>query len=321
MSLASIQKIKSIEKHPNADALEIAQVLNYKCIVKLGQYKHGDLCVFIEPDTILPDAPWASFYKSKSSRVKAIRLRNVWSMGIIESFGNIGYSGEIEEGLDISDIIGVVKYNVPEPQDLQASGPYHCGIPKTDEIRYQSLGTIPYGEIVDITLKIDGQSFSALYNNGEFAVGGRSFLYKLDCHNNYTHNAKQYNLKEKLTRFCIDNNVNLCIRGESHGNGIQKGSHNIHSKLPLSLSFYSVWLIDERRYALKGEKYYIHNIAKELDIPTVPMLENNAVLTPELIYKYDEGIEVIDGKPFEGVVIQYKSGSFKVINKYYDSKK
>jgi RNA ligase (TIGR02306 family) len=338
MPLASIQKVVSVEKHPNADLLDITQVLNYKCITKRDQFKVGDLAIFIEPDSVLPDKPWATFYNSKSNRVKAIRLRGEWSFGIIESLENVGIDRELQcaeklgefhniyvEGLDVTDDLEIIKYEVPQPQDLSASGVYGFGIPKTDETRWQGMREIPYGEICDVTLKIDGQSFSAIYNKaGEEitkAIGGRSFLFKQNIENNYSRNEKRYDVLNKLETFCIANNVNLCIRGESYGLGIQKNSNNPHSKLPLNLAFFSTWLIDERRYATKGHPLYIYDLAPKLGLPTAPILEKDVVLTPELIKKYDEELETVNGVPFEGVVINWKGGSFKVINKKYDSKK
>jgi hypothetical protein len=89
----------------------------------------------------------------------------------------------------------------------------------------------------------------------------------------------------------------------------------------VSLALYSTWLIDERRYARKGDPYYIFNIAPQMGLPTVPMLERDVPLTRELIAKYAEGIAEINGQPFEGVVINWVGGSFKVINLSYDSKK
>jgi hypothetical protein len=81
----------------------------------------------------------------------------------------------------------------------------------------------------------------------------------------------------------------------------------------------------------------------------VPILERDVVLTQELIDKYSVGLKKIDGKPFEGVVINhgdyvieresnimvcpdgverdvggaktYVAHSFKVISKHYDSQK
>lgn len=354
MSLASIQKVVAVEKHPNADLLDITQVINYKCITKRDQFKVGDLVVFIEPDSVLPDKPWATFYNSKSNRVKAIKLRGEWSFGIVEEIEKLGLAqfrktDDItvleenilpqysvlypQEGDDVTEFLGVTKYEVPQPQDLSASGVYGFGIPKTDEDKWQGLRDLPYGEKVDVTLKIDGQSFSALYKdmldaNGVAimdesvcAIGGRSFLFKKNVENNYTRNEKKYNVLAKLALFCRFNHVNLCIRGESYGMGIQSFPHNPHAKLPVDLAFFSTWLIDERRYATKGHPFYIFDLAPKLGFPTVPVLEKDVILTPELIKKYDSDLTTINGVPFEGVVINHANGSFKVINKNYDSKK
>lgn len=335
MKLATIQSIASVEAHPNADLLEIVQVKGYKAIVKKGQWKAGDFCVFIEPDSVLPDKPWAAFYKAKSNRVKAVKLRGQWSFGIVESLnilGDVALRPEnlwaICEGVDVTDHLGIAKYEAPAPQDLAASGPYGFGIPKTDESRWQSFDTLPFGEKVDVTLKIDGQSFSAIWTvdeNGEEvrAIGGRSFLYKLDSINNFTQNQANHDVLNRLSAFCRRQNggAGLCIRGEQYGRGIQKGAHNPHSQLPLGLAFFSTWLISERRYAHKGHPMYIHEIAPKMGLPTVPILEHDVILTPELIKKYSEDLIEVNGKPFEGVVINWSGGSFKVINLSYDSKK
>lgn len=342
MSLASIQRIVSVEKHPGADLLDIAQVLNYRAIVKRDQWKTGELCVFIEPDSVLPQVPWSVFYRSKSNRVKAVKLRGEWSFGIIESVAAVGYTGPVEEGLDITEALGVIKYEAPQPQDLNAAGPFGYGIPRTDESRWNGLRDLPWSALVDVTLKVDGQSWSAfvkldhqltgfgITTHGlepegtlkiERGVGGRSFLYQLDCDNNYTRNERQYGVLDKLEAFCRAKGVSLCLRGESYGVGIQKFAINPHAKLPVALAFYSTWLIDERRYARKGDPYYIFDIAPAMGLPTVPVLERDVPLTRELIARYEEGLETIDGRPFEGVVINWAGGSFKIINRPYDSLK
>lgn len=331
-NLATIQQISNIEVHPNADLLEIASVLGFKCIVKKGQYKIGDLIVFIIPDTCLPDKPWAEFYKQKSSRVRAIRLRNVWSEGIIESIENANYTGEVVVGKDITDDLGVYKYEPPAPQDLSAKGNLPFGIIKTDEYRFNQIDNLPFGELVDVTLKVDGQSGTYYHSKSykdpvlgfipcKFGATSRSLDIKLDCDNNYTKAERRYNILEKLNKYCKNYDVSLAVRGEVFGSNIQAFNINPHKGLPLDWAMFSVWLIDEKRYARKGEQYYFLNIAEEIGLPTVPVLEKDVVLTPELIKKYCEDMTELNGKPFEGVVIQYSGGSFKVINKYYDSKK
>ena len=58
-----------------------------------------------------------------------------------------------------------------------------------------------------------------------------------------------------------------------------------------------------------------------MGLPTVPLLERDVPLTRELIAKYTEGLTEVNGQPFEGVVINWASGSCKAINKHYDAKK
>lgn len=333
MKIASSEKIHTVTKHPNADALDIVGVLGYKAIVKRDQYKVGDLIVFIQPDTVLPDAPWAAFYKSKSSRVKAVKLRGEWSMGIVESIVNVfGFDRICAEGEEISAEIGVVKYDPPAPADLSAKGLLPYGIPKTDEERYQNLGPneIPFGTKVDVTLKIDGQSWTAyakLQEDGSVLTGicGRTLEFKEGVSNNYTALDKKYGILERLVQYAKTHKVSIAIRGESYGQGIQAFKLNPHSSLSKDLAIFSVYLIDEHRYARKGEKFYFVNVAADLGLPTVPVLEQDVVITPELIQKYDEELKEINGKPFEGVVINVEDPayvrSFKVINKYYDSNK
>lgn len=330
MPLASIQPILAVERHGNADLLDVVTVLGYRAVVKRDAWKAGDLCVFIEPDSVLPDLPWAAFYKAKSSRVKAIRLRGEWSFGVVESPTAVGYAGPLTDGLDVTDALGVIKYEAPAPQELNAAGNYVFGIPKTDETRYQSLRhrhELPEdGTLVDVTLKIDGQSWSAICNlpkEGEetLAVGGRSFLYKMDAENNYIRSERKHDVLAKMKRFCSERGVNLCLRAEQYGQGIQKSAQNPHCQHAVGLAFFSTWLIDENRYARKGDPFYIFTIAEEIGLPIVPVIERDVPFSMALLKKYDEGQDLIDGKPFEGVVIQWPGGSFKVINKSYDSKK
>ena len=331
MKLASIESIVSVVKHPNADSLDIVQVLGYKAIVRRDQYKVGDKIVFIQPDTVLPDAPWAAMYKAKSNRVKAIKLRGSWSMGIVESILNV-FTGVVEfmvDGTEVSHLIGVTKYEPPAPADNSAKGLLPFGLPRTDEERYQNLKEeeIPYGELVDVTLKVDGQSLTAYCKRNEQGINvstgicGRTLEFKDDASNNYTRAVEKLQLVDKLAAYCIDNNVSLALRGESYGKGIQAFKENPHASLENGLALFSVFDMDRMQYANKGDRFYFVDVCAELGLPTVTILEKDVVLTKELIEKYDTGIDKINGIPFEGVVINHSKGSFKVINKDYDSKK
>lgn len=333
MKLASIEIVKDIHPHHNADALEIADVLGYQCIVQKGTFNPNDLVVFIQPDTVLPDKSWSEMFKKRSSRVKAIKLRGVWSFGIVMSPATVIDDASLLKSLvcydnvgkDISDVIGVYKYEPPTPQDLSAEGYLPTGLPKTDEERYQNLlDELPFGVECDVTLKIDGSSATYFCRNidgkWETAICSRSLILKKESSNNYTKIAAKYNIIENLEQYCKDNNVNLALRGEIYGQGIQVHNNNPHSKGPIDFAAFNVYNMDTFSYEQIDSEHYYTKVCDKLGIPTVPTLEHTT-LTKELIQKYSADLSKINGNSFEGVVVKYKGGSFKIINLAYDEKK
>jgi len=327
MKLASIEVIQEVNAHPNADKLDIVSVLGYKCVVGKDQFKAGEQVVLIQPDTVLPDAPWAEMFKKKSSRVKAIKLRNEWSFGIVMPISELLDQGFYSIGEEVSEQIGVTKYEPPMPQHLDAAGNLPTGLPKTDEERWQNISDLPFGEKVDITLKIDGSSATyycrknKITHEWETGICTRSMRLKPECDNNYTKVEKKHDILRKLKDYCVEHDVSLALRGEVYGQGIQAHSSNPHSKLPLNFAAFSIYNFDKHEYEAPFGDHYYQNVCKILNIPTVPTIMSNVVLTKELISDFAQGIEKIDGNLFEGVVIKHQKGSFKVINLAYDEKK
>lgn len=54
-ALAYIVKIEEVSPIAGADRIELAKVMDYSVIVKKGEYKPGDLGLYIEVDSVLPD--------------------------------------------------------------------------------------------------------------------------------------------------------------------------------------------------------------------------------------------------------------------------
>jgi RNA ligase (TIGR02306 family) len=335
MKLASIELISEIQPHPNADKLDLAKVLGYICIVERGKYKVNDAVVLIQPDTVLPNEPWAEMFKKRSSRVRAMKLRGVWSFGIVMDHNKIvdpfffaDQYGPVHDyvGVDISHLLGVTKYEAPQPQQLDAKGHLPFGLGKTDEERYQNILDLPFGETVDVSLKIDGQS--ATYycrkdrETGEWHTGicSRSLELKPECGNNYTRINLKYDILSKLLNYCSFRDVSLALRGEIYGSGIQGHASNPHSKLPLDFAAFSVYNFDTFQYENVGSEHYVYKVCSKIEIPTVDILET-VTLTPELIKEYAEVMTEVNGRAFEGVVIKHSQGSFKVINLGYDERK
>lgn len=335
---ASVEIIKSVKPHPNADQLDLVQVLGFQCVTQKELYSERDIVIYIRPDTVLPEEEWAEVYRKYSpKRVKSVKLRGSWSEGIIIPLESVQHKFDKDPtdnwktffkgllGQEISQVLGVKHYEPPIPQDLSAKGGLPYQIPKTDEERWENFdeGKLPFDEKVDITLKIDGASTTIYYNfeDDKFGVTSRSLEFKDDAVNHYTANVERYGIKEKLIAYCKENGVSLALRGESYGAGIQGMKLNPHAKENLNFALFSVYNITNREYERKGSDYYFLNVAAELEIPTVPMVAQDVILTQNVIDLYSTGMKKLDGKYFEGVVVQHANGSFKIINKYYDSQK
>lgn len=168
--LVSIRTIANIEPILNADAIEVAVVDGWKVVTKKGEFKPGDLCVYFEIDSFLPDGvPAWQFLVDKSARIfegvkghklRSIKLRGVVSQGLVlpinfavERFEGSKFDEgqELGEffavGSDISEFLGVKKWEAALPAELvgQAQGLFPSFIRKTDQERCQNLASEIFG--------------------------------------------------------------------------------------------------------------------------------------------------------------------------------
>ena len=81
-----VAEIRSVKPHPNADSLDIAQVLGWQGVVGRGQFKEGQRVVYFPADTKLDpefsDSLGISQYLHKG-RIKPTRLRGEPSFGLV----------------------------------------------------------------------------------------------------------------------------------------------------------------------------------------------------------------------------------------------
>lgn len=125
--LASIQEIKAIESIPGKDRIELAHVQGWTVVVQKGEYKPGDLTVYVEIDSVLPERPEFEFLRSKNFRIKTMKINSktaegiqipVFSQGICFPVtilpGNIidpDLSKELLIGTDVTEALGIKKYD------------------------------------------------------------------------------------------------------------------------------------------------------------------------------------------------------------------
>lgn len=126
--LASIQKIISLEPIEGKDRIELATILGWKVIVGKEEFKVGDLVIYVEYDTILPEKPEFEFLRSrcwskmyKGFRIKNMSMGGVFSQGIVFSLDLISTDhGKFLEGRNVAEQLGVVKYDPEEIRERKA---------------------------------------------------------------------------------------------------------------------------------------------------------------------------------------------------------
>ncbi len=256
--LASIQKIKNIEAIEGADAIEKASVLGWQLVIRKGEFAIGDLCVYCEIDSVMPDKQEFEFVRAKSNRIKTIKLRGQVSQGICFPLSVLPEGMEMEEDMDVTEIIGITKFEPPIPANLagEVKGLFPSFIPKTDETRVQVLQTVldKYeGITCYVTEKLDGSSATFYFNNGEFGVCSRNLDLKFNEDNSMWKFAMENELEDKLREL----NKNIALQGEIIGEGIQKNKYKLKGQ---DVRFFNVFEIDSYSYlSLKETKKCLKN--------------------------------------------------------------
>lgn len=108
-ALAYTVRCGKIEKIEGADNIELMSVLGWKVITKIGEFHEGDLCVYFEIDSKLPEKEWSEFMASKKYKVKTMKLGKfkVISQGLALPISVFGVEIPNEEGVDVTELLGV----------------------------------------------------------------------------------------------------------------------------------------------------------------------------------------------------------------------
>ena len=259
--LASIRRIADIQPIEGADAIVVATIDGWKVVVKKGEFKVGDLAIYLEIDSWVPHelAPFLSkgheprdYNGVKGERLRTIKLRGQVSQGLLLSLDSVKsalFFTLPEEGVDVTETLGIQKWEAPIPAQLQgqAAGTFPTSlIPKTDQERIQNC----FGEIqkrakrfatekvwnaetqtleehpvvvpedfkeptYEGTLKLDGSSCTIFRWEGELRVCSRNLELKINEENkDNTFVAMALKIGERIPN-------GVAIQGELMGPGIQ----------------------------------------------------------------------------------------------------
>lgn len=115
--LAAVKRIDDIQPIAGADAIEAAIIGGYTIVVKKTEgLKKGDLCVYFEVDSILPERPEFEFMSKYRYRLKTIKLRGCVSQGLIIPLNGLPELSamKLKEDMDLTDVLKVKKYESPD---------------------------------------------------------------------------------------------------------------------------------------------------------------------------------------------------------------
>jgi tRNA-binding EMAP/Myf-like protein len=237
--LATIRKIDEIRQIEGADNIELAILDGWSVVVAKDQnYFVGELVVYCEIDSFLPireefeflrKSSYAKMLDQEGFRLRSRKLMGQISQGLLlklEILNSktdpemvVGISKQpwgkqfqlgpydnallLEPGVDVSNLLGIIKYDKPIPANLQGlvKGQFPSFLSKTDEERCLSADTIvitesgkkTIKEIVDTKYSGKVLSHNILINKDEFqyinnhsAMNNNNDWYELELYSGKT---------------------------------------------------------------------------------------------------------------------------------------
>lgn len=326
-----VVKIKKIEKHPNADNLSIATVMDdYQLIIKTGEFSVGQLAGYIPIDTIVPDNDLFYFLCPNASEkyeengeiktrivgkkfeqglvpekfriIKAKKIRGIYSQGLLLNVDGL------KEGDSIVEYFLLKKWEEEEDDDginypVKSKG--QIDPPKTFNIPYYDISNIKKylnclneNEEIILTEKLHGMNASFCHDGENIWSKSRRFFKKEDPEDSWWDIVYRFNLKDKLAEYPF-----MVFFGEIVGQQRKFRYDSLleDGKLLTSIHFFDI-------YDSKTSKYLDYDdrikILDSLKLNKVPELYRGPFLNKEQIYKYAEGKSLLNNSHIrEGVVL------------------
>jgi RNA ligase (TIGR02306 family) len=361
-SVCYVARIGEIIPIPGADNIELALAGGWQAITKKGEYSVGDKVVVATTDAVIPvalsDLMQVTNYLRKGQRVRTVKLRGMYSECLLIPFKYLApkaLENNVEEGHDMMEILGVVKYEAPVRQVQLSSGrkfKYKDNPNFHIYYKFPNLknvaGMFTEEDMVEITRKIHGtnarygivrktslsfmdkvKKFFRLggeWIDYEYVYGSHNVEKGSDSQGFYSTDiwrtiAEKYKIKEKLWELVKDQytveelGAGIVLYGEIYGGGIQK---NYEYGLT-DIEFIGFDFSEDGTYFAPLTAEYAIN--KLMGLPYVERLHfgpwSQEVQDNYVFNNFIEGTKV----PHEGIVIKYHTGQrnkvAKVINPDY----
>jgi RNA ligase (TIGR02306 family) len=346
-NLASVRRIKQLSPIEGADRIEVATVDGWNVVVKKGQFKEGDLCIYFEIDSWVPtevasfltkEGKEPSEYQGvKGERLRTMKLRGQISQGLILPLGVMGLYPE--EGIDVTEALNVLKWE----QEVRSGGgnqPFKAYtnkvfptylFPKTDQERIQNVfEKRPKDHTYEVTVKLDGSSCSIFRYEGKLRVCSRNLEIEIvEQDDGFWTKLWKRLLRKPIKYKNTDNHFvamalkyggdipdGWCFQGELCGPGIQNNYEKLSGK---EFFVYDVINLSTKAYLSPTAR---RKLVTDLGLNHVPVMnfEHRYPDSVEEALIWADSAVSINRSDAEGLVFksnQNPSLSFKVISNNY----
>ncbi|MFD3755705.1 RNA ligase (ATP) [Streptomyces sp. NPDC058622] len=314
----------TVHEHPNADALDLAQVGLYRAVVAKGAYASGEFALYIPEQAVLPPALieelglTGKLAGGSADRVKAVRLRGEISQGLVcrpRALADVDLARAAEQGTDFAELLGITKWSPPVPTTMSGdvvSAPDL--MPWVDIENLQRYpGIFEAGEPVVLTEKLHGTASLFTYVvDGERSLvsskgfGSKGLALKEDERNLYWRAVRGHGVPAVAAALAARlGATRLGIFGEVYGAGVQDLAYGTSVRAAEAPPGYAVFDVSAE---IDGQVRWLDpaGVLAGGELPLVPRLYEGPYELGTVL-ELASGRETVSGRQLhlrEGVVIR-----------------
>ncbi|MFJ9930752.1 RNA ligase, DRB0094 family [Streptomyces misionensis] len=323
-------EVLTVHEHPNADALELAQVGLYRAVVAKGAFRTGEAAVYIPEQAVLPDGLieelglTGRLAGGAANRVRAVRLRGELSQGIVcrpKALAGVDLAAAAAEGTDFAERLGITKWVPPVPPTMNGEvEPAPELLPWVDIENIQRHPDVfAPGEPVVLTEKLHGSACLLTYVADQDRVyvsskgfGARSLALKEDPRNLYWRAVRGHGVAAAAARLAERLGARrVGVFGEVYGAGVQDLTYGADGRRD-TLGYAAFDVCAE----IDGAVRWLDAAALlEGELPVVPRLYEGPY-DIERVLSVASGRETVSGRELhlrEGVVIRPRTERYSAV--------
>ncbi|MFK0046666.1 RNA ligase (ATP) [Streptomyces sp. NPDC090741] len=314
----------TVHEHPNADALELAQVGLYRAVVAKGAYRTGEFALYIPEQAVLPAdlieelGLTGRLAGGSADRVKAVRLRGELSQGLVcrpRALADVDLARAAEEGTDFAELLGITKWAPPVPTTM--NGEVEAAPELLPWVDIENLQRYPDlfepGEPVVLTEKLHGTACLLTYvaDGGRVLVSSKGFGSKglalcEDERNLYWRAVRGHGVPEVAARLAERlGATRIGVFGEVYGAGVQDLAYGTDARTAATGPGYAVFDVSAE---IDGQVRWLdpQELFPDGELPLVPRLFEGPYEL-DTVLELATGRETVSGRAMhlrEGVVIR-----------------